>query len=279
MAPPRLLPELAEADAPQSVAAIYAELRRLSGVPMVALIFRHLATHPGALDDAWRSLRPAFESGRIQSAAWWLAERAPSDGLVPRIAPVVRAVIGIDEVASAGILRTLDAYNRANPVNMLAMLCLMERLRLGTTPARPFEMDGMPWSAPQPITGPLPAMPPVAAIPPDLRRLINDLGFGDRTQPVTVVPSLYRHFTAWPALIGLVHVNLAPAFRDGTLAFAVEALHAEMRAKATEIAPTLAPLAAGDALRSALPTLSRFASSVIPQMILVGFALKHALAE
>ena len=278
-AAPDALAELAEADAPPAIAAIFAELRQLSGVPMVALIFRHLATRPGALEDTWRSLRPAFETGRIQSTAWWLAESAPSEGLMPRIAPVAGAAIGIDDDALSRIRLTLDAYNRANPVNMLAMLCLMERLRLGASPARPLEPHGPPWSAPQPVAGPLPAMTPVAAIPPSLRRLINDLGFGDRTSPDSVVPSLYRHLTPWPALLGLVHVSLAPAFRNGSLAFAVETLHAEMRAKAGEIARSLAPLAAGEALRSALPTLSRFSSSVIPQMILIGFALKHAIAD
>ncbi|HRD76539.1 MAG TPA: hypothetical protein PK264_11455 [Hyphomicrobiaceae bacterium] len=272
------LAELAEVDAPPAIKAIYADIKRLTGVPMVALIFRHLATRPGALEDAWRVLSPAFVSGRIQSVAWWLAEDAECGPIVPALAPATRLALGIDAAGEAAVSMTLDAYNRANPVNMLAMLSLMERHRLGAAPARPLASEAAMWSAPAPITGPLPRMTPVGEIAPDLRHLINDLGFGDRSELDSVVPSLYRHFTPWPALLGLLHATAGPAFRDGSLAFKVETLHDQMRAKAAEIAPTLAPLEHGDGIAAALPTLRRFTSSVIPQMVLVGFALKTALA-
>jgi len=67
------LPELAERDASGETAAIYAEIRRLGGVPMVALIFRHLATLPGALEWMWAALGPSWRSGELQEAAWRIA--------------------------------------------------------------------------------------------------------------------------------------------------------------------------------------------------------------
>ena len=65
--------EVSEADAPQSVQAIYHDIRRLSGVPMVALIFRHIATYPEILEEVWKSIGPLFRKGRIQDAAWRVA--------------------------------------------------------------------------------------------------------------------------------------------------------------------------------------------------------------
>ena len=68
-----MLPEVSEADAPKSVQAIYHDIRRLSGVPMVALIFRHIATYPEVLEEVWKSIGPLFRKGRIQDAAWRVA--------------------------------------------------------------------------------------------------------------------------------------------------------------------------------------------------------------
>ena len=60
------LPELSERDAVGEKAAIYAEMKRLGGVPMVALIFRHLATIPGGIEWTWGAIVPAWREGRLQ---------------------------------------------------------------------------------------------------------------------------------------------------------------------------------------------------------------------
>src|SRR5919107_6363699 len=64
-----LLPEIAERDAPPEIAAIYDEMRRFTRLPLVNLIYRHLATVPGALPWAWGLLRPAFADGSLDAAA------------------------------------------------------------------------------------------------------------------------------------------------------------------------------------------------------------------
>ena len=56
--PADVLPELAEADAPASVIAVYAGLRAGSASPIAALIWRHIATHPGVIEECWASLEP-----------------------------------------------------------------------------------------------------------------------------------------------------------------------------------------------------------------------------
>ena len=77
------LAELAEREATGEKARIYAEMRRLGGVPMVALIFRHLATLPGGIEWAWAALEPAWKAGRLQEAAWKIAGEAPLEALTP----------------------------------------------------------------------------------------------------------------------------------------------------------------------------------------------------
>jgi hypothetical protein len=59
------LPEVSEADAPESVQAIYSEIRILPGVPMVALIFRHIVTCPEILEEVWNK----FDAIRFIAAA------------------------------------------------------------------------------------------------------------------------------------------------------------------------------------------------------------------
>ena len=73
------LTELSERDARGDTAAIYAEMKRLGGVPMVALIFRHLATLPGALEWTWGAIGPAWRDGRLQEAAWKIARETPME--------------------------------------------------------------------------------------------------------------------------------------------------------------------------------------------------------
>src|SRR4051812_40631948 len=107
-----LLAELAEREASGEKAAIYADIRRLGGVPMVALIFRHLATRPGVIEWAWDAMGPAWRSGLLQETAWRIAREAP---LVPiaRMPRETLAVLGIDPGGVAEIRVACEAYNRA----------------------------------------------------------------------------------------------------------------------------------------------------------------------
>ena len=63
IAPTETLPELTEADAPPTVRAVYRGLREGASSPITALIWRHIATHPGLIEASWVSLEPLFASG------------------------------------------------------------------------------------------------------------------------------------------------------------------------------------------------------------------------
>jgi len=63
------VPAILETDATGKVAEIYADIRATLGVPVVNLIWRHLATIDGGLDFAWNMLKPVYVSGEVAAQA------------------------------------------------------------------------------------------------------------------------------------------------------------------------------------------------------------------
>lgn len=269
----QILAELSEAAASGKKREIYAQLRRLSGVPMVALIFRHLATHPGLLEQTWTSIEPVLRSGMLQEAALKIAEEHTSPGLMPAIDANARKALELDDGTLRSVVNALDAYNRANPINLLTMLSLLKRVDT-TTIAQP---PATQWTPPAPIPGPLSPMTAPADMSPHIRRLINDFGFGDRTQFDPIVPSLLRHLCGTPTLLALLHVAFVPQFRDGTLAAAIARLRDALAQEAERLAPAIAPIPLLESAPQVRQTIERFTGSWIPQMTIIGMALRRAL--
>jgi hypothetical protein len=264
------LPELAERDATGEKAAIYAEMKRLGGVPMVALIFRHLATLPGALEWTWDAIGPAWRTGRLQEDAWRIARSAPPEPLAP-IPREALAPLGVDAAGLREIHVVLDAYNLANPENMLSVLCVL-RLLDGAQVSRPLEARA--WTPP-PAPGPLVAMTDVVAMPREVAALLDLVAAPGAEKGPRVVQSLYRHFGHRPAFLALAITLLRQRFDDGSIDRAVNAIRASMNAAADEIVRGLsAPPAPHPGIRT---VCERFGGAVIPQMIVVGALLKRAL--
>ena len=143
------LPELLEADAPASVRAIYDGLRQGAVTPIAALIWRHIATHPGMLEDCWTVLEPLFADGALPDAAWRVAKEESPRHLLPKVAPRARPLLGITPEDAATIQALAEAYNRANPVNMLGVKVLLARLDSDQPPeAAPTAGDRSPPPSP-----------------------------------------------------------------------------------------------------------------------------------
>ena len=119
----KLLSEQAESDASAETRAIYTELRRLCGVPMVPLIYRHLATIPGALEWTWSLLGPILRSGELQDEAWAMSRALQIEPVVKLPAEALR-ILGISAADLDELQKLLSAYNRSNPVNLLGLRCL-----------------------------------------------------------------------------------------------------------------------------------------------------------
>ncbi len=268
--PGAFLPEVSEADATGDHAAIYAEMKRLGGVPMVALIFRHLASLPGGIEWAWDALAPAWRSGQLQEAAWRIAREAP---LVP-IGAIHRealVALGVDGAGEREVRVVLDAYNRANPENMVSVLCLLRLLR-GASAATP--LDARAWTPP-PAPGPLVPMSDVAKLPREVADVLDLVAAPGPPGGPRVVQSLYRHFGHRPAFLALAVTLLRQRFDDGSIGRSVESIAAAMSLEADGIVRSLStPPSPHPGIEAAC---SRFGGAVIPQMIVVGRLLEEAM--
>src|SRR5260370_278542 len=113
------VPAITEATATGEIAEIFADIRRVLGVEVVNLIWRHLATIPGALPWAWGMLRPLYRDGSIAAEA--AALRNELD--LPPLPPFPVEALAAADLAGGdlGSLRNvLAAYYRTNAMAIIA---------------------------------------------------------------------------------------------------------------------------------------------------------------
>lgn len=279
-----MLAELREADATGELAAIYAEIRRLWGVPYVSSLQRHLATRPGWLPWAWAALGPVFASGVAQRAAWRAAE-----GLsVPRLDPISRDALrawGVDGTGEAAIRAACASFVRVSPVN-LVLSGLLRRVLGGARPADngARSAGAGPWTPPPPL-GTLPGPADPAGLPPAERALLASLGTTVGGEPF--VAGLYRMLASWPAFFAHVATALKPRMAaDDTRAACrrlLEAVDAEIPAvfaalPPLPLAPPMPPGAEFPAVLAALDTYRQTSPEMVVFGRMIGAALPAALA-
>src|ERR1700693_510229 len=105
------VPAITEAAATGEIAAVFANIRRVLGVEVVKLIWRHLATIPSALPWAWGILRPLYVDGTIAVEAAALHDDLDLPPL-PQFPPEVLAAYdrtnAMAIVALSGLLRHIE---------------------------------------------------------------------------------------------------------------------------------------------------------------------------
>ncbi|MFT7570103.1 MAG: hypothetical protein ACI9JL_001130 [Paracoccaceae bacterium] len=228
-----VLDEIAAENATGNIKNVYAAIESALGVKLVNLVYRHLATVPGALEWAWSTVGPSFENGVF-------AEQSGLLGLVGDTSVTSRVSFdqaGLSEEEGNRVVETLSAYNRANPMNALSLRVIAMALEAGR-PAL--------WRAPvskttgTKITGEvtpgelsvLLPMAPLDGLPPATMDSLYRLARLTTGQDRGLVPSLFRHFTAWPALLTALADWLEPLAKEGV----IEGQVARISALADEIA-------------------------------------------
>lgn len=257
------LAELAEEAATGRLAELYADIRAVLGLPMVNLVYRHLATKPGLLEESWAALRPNLASRDAAAAAGELVAVAVAAGVaaVPRAS---LAAAGLTTGDASLARATLAAYRRANSRNLLGMCLLLD----GCVGSRERDQEE---SVP-PATPILP-LASLETLTPAVAALLDELSLYavGGTEP-RIVPTLLRHFAGNGCLLALVWTALRPA------AAAPARSGAAIVTLARELASALPyPVAAlGDA--EARAVAARFADAMA-RMLLLGQMLSAALAE
>jgi len=265
-----MLAEIRPADAPPAIAAIYADIRAVSGVPMVNLIWRHFAALPGVLDWAWTAVRPLAGSEQMQAARARVAAAIPLPA-IPRLAPAARAQAGLDE-AGLGALRAMTAaYLRGNLTNMVALTAL--RLRLDAPERPPARLSP---GRTVPAGQPLPPLPHIDALPADLAATIRALAATHDGAGDGVIPSLYLALAPWPGVVAALRGWLGPLYAPEAMRAARAGTVRAAEQEAAAMLPAVGP--APEGLAAMHPTLDRFTRLVIPDLIPVCIALDSILS-
>ncbi len=274
---------------------IFDDIKATLGVPVVNLIFRHIATVPGALPWMWELLRPLYLSAELRSAASSLivAMRLPS---VPTLSRSALQVAGVDAENELLIARVLDTYNRSNALNLIALAALSAasntETRLigapqsGRDPDEPqtAKMSGSEARRlPAPIEEALPALLALADMDRATRELVESLNrIGDRDGG-RILASMYCQLAHWPGYLALAETLLKSLEAAGALANAIEETRAAGRREAFNLAervhatPVSAPAPGMPERQAVDEALERFASNTIAKMLTISQVLKASL--
>jgi len=262
-----LLAELPEDRATGTIATIYDEIRRFSGVPYVSSLQRYLATMPGVLEWAWAAIRPAIVSGTIPETGWRLANSVRVAPL-PAVSTAQRAAWKLDVGAYATIGAIAENFVRVSPVNLMTGACL--RLLL-TEPAPRGPGIEETWTPPA-MLPPMPGNVDPGALPPEQHAVM--MRFATEVDGTPFIPALYRQLARYPAFLAwladvLVPRLTAPETNTARAAFRAAALDA-----APAIVSRLRGLPAGPApdaetTRRVLATIDRYAETS-PEMTMFG---------
>jgi hypothetical protein len=199
---------ISETKADAETAALYRDIKLTLQVPVVNLLWRHLATIDGSLGAIWRWIKPLYENETLASEA---AQLRNIDGL-PGIVPWSRATLrecGLHAEGEATVNAILVNYDRSNPLNLIAVMALLTKLNgvdssLNTRAVRRgIEM--------QPSTVPLPPLIEEHAMIGEIARLARVLhNIGVPQQSTKIVAGVPRHLAHWPGYLSLVAKTLSP---------------------------------------------------------------------
>lgn len=267
------VPAITEADASGEIATLFADIRAVYGVSVVNLVWRHLATMPGALAHVWGGLRPLYVDGTIarEAAALRAAMAVPC---ASPVAPGALRAAGLDSVAMQGVRQVMAAYDRTNAMALVA-LCAA-RARLAGRPA-PAWRSGAESPVPQQAIA-LPGLVDLAAMRPETAGMVMALNRLGSTKAEPVLASMWRNLAHWPAFLTLAHGVLRPMHDDGRLARAIASglQLAEARAAALPRVAQVPPLSPGlaDPVDAAL---ALFTGDAIARMLVVTRVLRGAV--
>lgn len=271
------VPSIPEAEATGEIAELYADIRATLGVPVVNLIWRNLAALPNGLHWAWSTARPLYASGAIypEARALRTRQRLPD---IPALPLAALEAVGVDAATRATIRRVIDSYDRSNPLNLIALMVLLGRLR-GETPAG--DAAAPAGAAEEPVSGELPALLALAEMAPAtaaLVRAVNRLGAGGGDH---ILVSMPRHLAHWPGYLALYWQAVAPLDADGRLSACIEAVLRDGGERARRLGGMLHPGPLPDAAVAATleASLADFTRNAIARMIPVVSLLRRGFPE
>ena len=275
----QLISEVLEKDAIGDIADIYAEIRRLWGVPNVTTIVRHVAAVSGALEWYWSIIGPANECGDFQETALSIFDTLATAPLIPLPEMALRAM-GVDVSAQIEIENVFMAYDRNNRPNLLFVSVLRRLLKKSAT-ADIYVPQRTGWEAPIEAR-PLVRMVQADEMAPEILALAQTVGSWGFPEGTAFLPGVYRHLANWPAYLAHVGAVMWPYLETGEILRASMSI-ADAAGKAADELVSRLPVA-GDGLSPPAPAQAEEMSAIlstmtqkIPEMIVICNLLGDAL--
>ena len=199
-----------EATATGATAEIFADIRHTMGIPILTSIWRGLAGIDDSLSKVWSAAKPVYLSGHPEKALGRVVEQSSLPAPEP-LPPTLLACAGIDATDLQAIRTIVDAYNRSNGMNMVALAALV-------SDGDAEHDDAYPVTHPE--WGPMPALMAREAINNDTWELIRHVNAFGAPGIDAHVATLWRHLGHWPGLLALIYCAFAPLHADGSIAAA-----------------------------------------------------------
>lgn len=258
---------LDEAAATGRTAGIFADIRETMGIPLITSIWRGLADMGDSLETVWQAAKPIYLSGCVEPAL----ERVVQQSGLPAPQPLTPGDFlsnGVGNSQLGEVCTIVNAYNRSNGMNMVALAALIAPVSGRKDQSRPRTL---------PVWGPFPALLARDAIDShtwDAIRQVNAIGASAADAHVA---TLWRHLGHWPGLLSLVSSAFAPVHADGSIMKATERMISLVQQEATRLAAWRNEgLVLPDPVRK---TLTGYVTSPtqVARMVTVGHALANWL--
>jgi hypothetical protein len=272
MAGQESVPSVLEAAASGEIAGIYADIRNVLGTSVVNLIWRNLATMPGALPWAWSTVRPLYLGDAPLHAE--AVRRTIALPKWPGLSADSLLAADIGEPDQTMIRNVLDSYQYTNALALVVLSALLAHYD-----PRPADAVTPATAAPKPSGIKIPELPPMDALDPEVAALVEELNtFGEDTEP-QLIASMYRHLAYWPSYLALVRTMLAPLQANGSLDALTRSTRALGHAHGRMLAQHLKPSAPPATLNGALASCRLFVEHPIARMTGLCALIRRATPE
>jgi hypothetical protein len=272
------VPAVTEAGATGEIADIFADIRGVYQVGVVNLVWRHLATFPGALPWVWELVKPVYVDGTIEREAAGLRASIAFPDL-PVFPAAALAVVGLSERDVEQIRAVLAAYDRTNVMALIVLSAVECKIagKGGEYDSSVDERTEAPASSQAKLM--LPSLLSPAEMSPETAELVVTMNRLGARRDAPILASMYRHLAHWPPYLALAWAMIAPLDADARLDDAISDALAKARAFGRRVVarlPTPSVTLAHAARADVSHALDCFTSDLIPRMVVIGALLRRA---
>ena len=207
---------IVETEAAGETAEIFADIRATMEIPLLTSIWRTLVSIDGGLAAVWSAAKPLYATGQPQAALASIVQSGVLPGLEPLV-PGQLECAGVGSTELPDVRAIVDAYNRSNGMNMLALMALVA-VPEGPPLGEPIPASPPSWPELRPLLG-------KDEIPPETWALVTEVNRFGAIQGGGGLATLWRHLAHWPGLLAVVLGQLSYSHRTGNLVHAVGVVH------------------------------------------------------